>query len=714
MNELKEYNKAFLHYLNGEYELLNDKQKRIFTKDMPDISPKKITIRNICLALGIVCPEEYVSIADEPQKLVFRSKNVKPGYVCLIIRSAEEFEAVAITTQGQYEQAVENGAKIIIMGRKAFYDAGLDEKAHPVILVDDIDERVLRFFSIFRARQKAKVVMLTGSVGKTTTKDLCDIVTRNHFKTFASANNRNTVHRTAQHIFNNCDKNNDVYIQECGAGYVDSVRLAASILQPDILILTNVYEHHMQIYRSYENLFGDKVSGDDYLRKDGVVITNYDDENIRKHKFKNKTITFAIDYEDADYRAINIKQFRDELSFDIFEKATGHVSNIKVRMLGRHNVYNVMAAFILGRVLGVSEKDLGEDLLEYKTTGIRQNLVNIGGVYINVDCYNVAEESIMAMLKAGEEFDLDNGCRRIALVGGENKLGAKVYERSSSFGRKLAEVKLDEILFCGVKKRNEAVLNKYGDAINMKKSFDRISNVPSGLSTQVKDMVKFLNKSVKRGDLVMVKGIYWLNMVVAIDKVFGTSFSFDFNDYKDITSKIEARGYIASLIKVFGEVELLDAPVADGKLTIPKKIHGYPVFRVKNSAFKGNTDIKNIDFGKSIKNLGAGAFADCTSVRELNIPSNVKVIEKGVFRRCTNLTSVIISEGLTHISTRAFDGCSNLNDVYIPSSVGMIEENVFRDCPDVTILCSENSFAHKYALKNNIKFKLKNILSLEQ
>lgn len=705
--KIKEYDIAFLHYLNGEYELLSDKQSEIFVRNIPNIDSKKMTIRNVCQGLGIGVPVEYEMIADEVRKLTYRSKNVKAGDICLIIRSAEDFEAGRMTTRKQYEQAVENGAKVIIMGKEAFYAAGLNEKDYPVILVDNINERILKFFSIFRARQKAKVIMITGSVGKTTTKSLCNTIAKNHFKTFTNSKNFNTVHQTARYMVNNCDKDNDVYIQECGAGYVGSVRFAASILQPDIFILTNVYEHHLQMYKTYENIFADKVSADDYLKKDGIVITNYDDENIRKYQFSHKIITFSIDYEDADYRAINIKQFRDELSFAIREKATGHTVDIKVRMLGKHNVYNILTAFILGRVLDVSEKDIQEDLFEYRTDGIRQNLVNVGGIYINVDCYNVAEESILAMLKAGEEFDLDDGCKRIALIGGENKLGNKVVERSSAFGEKIAGIKMDKVLFCGVKKKTEASLNKYGDAVSIKKSFDRCSNVPSGLSTKIKHMVKFLNKNVSCGDLVMIKGIYWLNMAVAIDKAFGTSFSFDFSAYKDITTKIKDRGYVASLIEVFEEVEILEAPVNNGKLIIPKKIKHYPVFRIKSAAFKGNDDIVNIDFGKSIKNIGESSFSRCKCIKEIQIPSNVKVIENEAFSQCSSLVSVILSEGVTHISINAFAKCENLKEVYIPSSVRMIEKNAFKGCPDVVIYCIENSFAYKYAQENDIEFKLR-------
>lgn len=705
MRALKHYEQSFINYLEGNHDELSDAEKGVYLGDKPQIHNENITLRNLCEGLGIALPAKYEDIADEPQKIAFRDKDVKQGDVCLILRSAEEFDSRLMSTEREYNRAIEYGAKLIIMGADDFHKAGLDEENFPVILMDNSNERVQRLFSILREQQKAKVVMMTGSIGKTTTKEMCMAITKNRFKMFSNPNNSNTVQKTAYHAFYNSNDANEVYIQECGAGNKGSVRLAASILQPDIFILTNVHEHHLQAYHTFENLFDDKTSADDYLKKDGVIITNFDDENIRNHNFKHRVISFAIDYAEADYRALNIVQFRDELSFDILETKTSHLVHIKVKLLGKHNAYNILAAYIMGKELGLTEEQIKEDLLEYHTTGIRQNLTNVGGVYINVDCYNVAEESIIAMLKGGETFELDPGSKRIALIGGENKLGSEVIPRSKEAGKKLAGIKMDKVLFCGIKNRTEPYLNHFGDAVSMKAGYDEVSNVPSKMGTRIKHMVKFLDKNVKRGDLVMFKGIYHLDMPIAIDKYFGTSFSYELGHYRKTIQKFKTENYVANMIPKFDEMEIVDIPVKSGKLTIPKKIEGNPVFRIRKRAFRNNEEIKSINFGKSVKNIGDRAFWGCTNLEKLNIPSNVKVIEERAFGKCTNLTHVYISNGVTHISTRAFMRCNELVEVHIPPSVGMIEENAFRGCGNVVIFCKEGTYAHEYAKRHNIKFE---------
>lgn len=704
--KLEDYYIAFQKSLNGKMEELSGKDREIYGENLFRINSKKATLRVVCDGLGIDVPKRYEAIADDRIKVKFRSEYVSEGDVCLILRSAEDFQMKRTTSKDQYDVAIERGAKLVIMGRQEFLNSGLNEEDCPVILVDDLNARILRLFSMVRKQHNEKIVMITGSVGKTTTKELCDTVTKNRFQTFVNFANTNSVHKVAAHLFNKVNQKNEVYIQEAGAGYVGSVTLAGAMLQPDIFILTNVYKHHMENYETLANVFFDKTGTDEFMAKDGVIITNYDDENIRNYQFKHKVVSFAIENEDADYRAVNIKQTMDYLSCDIVEKATGSVAGIKVKIVGEHNIYNILAAYVLAKVLGVKDSEIQEDLLEYKTDGIRQNLSNVGGTYFNIDCYNVAEESILAMLKAGEKFELEEGARRIAIIGGENKLGSEATKRSEAFGRKLAGIKMDRYLFCGVKVENEKAYNKFGDGKALRRGFREVSKIPNEYSWKIPNIIWFLRRHVKRGDLVMLKGIYHLNMTIAVDRVFGTSYSFALPHYNATTQMINEGGYEASLIEKFKELQILKAPVKDGKLVIPGKMQDHPVFRIKEETFKNQKSIKEIDFGKSLKNIGKEAFFGCENVEKLLIPWNVKVIEQSAFEKCTGLSQVTVQDGVTHIAEKAFADCANLKKIFLPETIGMIEEAAFEGCEDVVISCVKDSFAHKYAVKNELAFEL--------
>lgn len=704
--ELKSYYVSFLNYLEGKIEKLSDEEKKIYGENLYEISSKVNTLQILCDGLGIEVPENLRGIKDDKQRFKFKPDNVSKGDVFIVLRSAEEFEMKRTTTKDLCDAALERGAKLIVIGRADFENNEMSTEQYPVLLVDHMNERLLRLFSLIRKQQKGKVVMITGSVGKTTTKQMCEAVTKNRFETFVNTGNTNSVYKVAYHLFHKVQKKNEVYIQESGAGYKGSVTLGGAMLQPDIFILTNVYKHHMENYETLANVFFDKTGPDDFMTEDGIIITNYDDENIRNYEFKHKVVSFAVDYKEADYRAVNIRQKTDVLSCDIIENATGNSVNVQVKIVGEHNIYNILAAYVLAKVLGVPDSKICEDFLAYKTTGIRQNLSNIGGIYFNIDCYNVAEESILAMLKAGEKFELADGARRIAVIGGENKLGDDASSRSEAFGRKLAGIHVDRYLFCGVKKESAAAYNKFGDGKSIQKGFREVSKIPNEYSWKIPNITWFLKRHVRRGDLVMLKGIYHLNMTIAVDKVFGTSFSYGLSHYKETTKNIKSGKYEASLIEKFKQLQILKAPVENGKLTIPEKIDNYPVFRIKNEAFRGNAKIRGIDFGNRMKNIGAGAFADCKNLKKLMIPWNVMVIEREAFLNCTGLEQVVLQEGVTHIGERVFADCKSLKRIYIPETVGMIEENAFEGCKNLVIRCTNNSFAHDYAVKNKIAFEI--------
>ncbi len=638
---------------------------------------RKTTLREICDGLGIAVPKKYQAIADEERGLSFRSKRTHKGDICLIIRSGEDFRTKATPTSEQYRIAIENGASLIIMGKESFEKAGLDESEFPVILIDKLNKRVAKYIATLRDRQRGKVVMLTGSIGKTTTKDMCGVIAEKYFDAFVNKRNTNTPHQVVKHLFENSLHSYDIYVQECGAGYWGSVGFSAEMLRPDIFILTNIYGHHLQVYKTMENLFNDKAHADMVMPEDGVIITNYDDEMIRAHKFRHKVVSFAINYKDADYIATDIHQDLEFLKFNICEKATGDSIPVSVQILGEHNVYNILAAFIMGRQMGLSNEQLQNALGEYHTTGVRQNLSNVGGVHLNMDCYNVAEESLMSMLKAGEKMQLPEGSRKLALIGGENKLGKTIVERSVNFGRSISDIGFDKILFCG---REGGSCQKYGDAENVMKGFKESSEIPCELSMDVNSMTDFLRREVKPGDLVMVKGIYNLDMPIAVDRAFGTSYSYGLSVYKEEMETIKENGYVLNLIPTLGCVEVVSAPLNEGRLSIPDVAGGYEVFRIAPKMANRNSSVTEVEFGSKVMNIGEEAFAGCRNIQRLLIPGNVKVIEESAFAECTGLEEVIIENGVTHIGAKAFAGCSSLKKVSIPETVGYTADDAFEGC----------------------------------
>ncbi|MBO5995345.1 MAG: leucine-rich repeat protein, partial [Firmicutes bacterium] len=651
-----------------------------------------MSLKETCDLLGIEVPENFRDRADEMLSLCFHFKKLKPGDTYLMLRSYEGYSGKGLTTKDQYDEAIAKGAKLIIMSRDYFEDFDGNEDEFPVILIDDARNKISNFFKQLKGVH-GHTVMITGSIGKTTTKDLCATVAEKNFKYYANSKNTNTLVQAARHVFSESLNPREVFIQECGMGYRESVELASEMLEPDIFILTNIYKHHILALGSYENIIYEKTSPDKHMPPHGVIITNYDEEVIRNHDFQHRVISFGVNNEDVDYRAINLNQQYDILSFDVLERETGIKTHLEVNLLGEHNAYNILAAYVLGRYLGVAPEKLSEDFKTFKPSGLRQNVRNIGGVVTFVDCYNVSEESIRSSLEAGLTIPLEEGARRIALVGGENKLGKNVKSRSYEFGKTLADLNYDKFLFCGTEDTSMFGLNRFGDGEDVARGFQEVSDTPSEYLDTVEDIMEAIQKNVRRGDLMVLKGVWRIGMPVAMDKLFGTSLSYGFSQLTTGKTRVKgnrSRGYYIPAMDV---VEVTRIKANNGHIEVPDEIEGHPVTRISPDTFGSDPEITSVHFGNSLRNISAELFKNCTGLTEINIPGNVKMIEENAFNGCIGLESVSLEEGVLHISEGAFADCGALKTISIPDSVGMIEENAFENCDLLKIRCSKDSFA---------------------
>lgn len=677
----------------------NSAEYREFREHLIQRGNKQLSLREICTLMGIDVPYKFRHIADEKnQNLSVSEAGLRVGGIMFLV-----FEDIDM--KQWLDNMVKIGAKVIFVDRKAYFRrARLWFRNYPVIFLDDIIEQVGAVFSTIKAMNQVKTIAMTGSVGKTTTNKLCNSIIAKEYNVVTNKGNLNSYKSIANHIFSDLTSETEVYIQEVGAANINSVRKAGCMLRPDAFILLNVEKHHMNHYKTFENLFDDKTSMDDYLAEDGVVIANFDDEGIASHQFKHRVISFGIDTEkDVDYRAANIVQNRDVLELDVLHD--GKTTHMKLHVFGKYNAYNALAAFAVSRWMKIPETKIVEHIASYHAAGIRQSFQNIGGRYLYVDCYNACEASIIATANAFNEFELDEENRKIGYITGENALGDYARETSLRIGRGLGESKLDEIVCVGTDKTDEASINDFGDVAALLEGIRQTGEMESQILTDVDAIAEHIRKNVNVGDLAIFKGLDTLDMTVALDKALGTGFSYDYRYYTLRTVDIEEGDYKGRVIEVMGESELLGVDNLGAKLVIPDEFAGYPVFRIGKRIFKDKWQIREIDFGSSVKNIGKGAFYNCSGLETLRIPGNVKVIERGAFRSCENLKSVVMEDGVTHIGQNAFRANSKLEKVFIPKTVLNIETDAFKYSNGVTIICEKGSYAETYAVANSIEYK---------
>ena len=662
---------------------------------------KSFSIAEICEIMGIKVPKKVKSIQDiKCTNITLRRGDLDKGAVYFggydIIESSD-----------YYDKIFEKGAVVIFMDPKN-YKKFPPRDDQPVILLKKYVKMQGKFFNYVKEQYNIPTIAITGSIGKTTTTQLLNCIFSEKYNIFKYSGNWNTCSSIANHIMTGLSPDNNMYIQECGAGDLLSIEKSAAMLRPDAYILTNVLPHHLNKYKTVENVFKDKTSISKYLKPNGVMVTNFDDERIANHKFHHKVISVGINTkENVDYRATNIVQNNEYLELDVLY-GNDKSCHIKMNIFGKHNAYNILFAFAMAIHYGIDEKTIQKGILKFRTSGIRQNVRNIGGVTFFIDCYNVCNDSIKAMIKTVEETNVPKGAKRIAVLGGENKLGADYEKISYQLGEELKDNKLDHIICYSLADDTQESIDYYGESKPVYKALIDNGYKNASLITNRKDLIKELKKLLKPGDICLIKGNAELDMTLAIDEIYGTSITMDHEYKPERNTIVQDKNYKMKVNMDLGMGSIFEYLGNDVKeITIPDEVKGYPVFRVGKKLFSEKEKLEKINFGNSIQNIGISAFARNDGIKELHIPGNVKWISAYAFAHCTNLEKVVIEEGLINISKYAFFNCSSLKEIELPKSLEVIDSTAFNGVKELTIISKKGSNAQKFANKRKIDFKVK-------
>ncbi|MCQ2547959.1 MAG: leucine-rich repeat protein [Clostridia bacterium] len=586
-----------------------------------------LSLREICEITNTPLPKRFNKVADikNPRLISGTAKVVKKGdiYVGTLRREGERFISMV-------ENASAKEPLAMIMPKSDFDACQLKEEDYPVILVENIEKFVETLCQHYRSLFDGKVVSFTGSVGKTTTNALCKAAVSYDYRALGHRGNENGYFQILQNIqkfMKNSGKlKPSMYFQEIGASTPGSVRLGAEFLRPDVFLFTNIKEHGLNAYGTIENLLEDKASIDHFLSDDGLVITNFDDERLRAHKFEHRVVSIGVDSEDVDYRAVNIEQKGVFLECDIV--FLGKSQHLKMNVLGNHNAYNMAMAFALALEMGVSPENAAKGIADYRPSGIRQNFSKINDFYLMMDCYNVAEDSMISMLESQMAFN--NRGRKIAVLGAENGLGEIADAKTLELGHKIAEFDLDEIIFFGTDSQEYDDLQRFGNGKLLMEAFqEKNSKTKCSFMWKHEELGEYLKEIVKPEDSLFVKTITHLQTSFAIDYAFGTQFAYGAHKSLSRHNKADGYTYMTSAFSPYGILE--DAPVVNGQVKIPAEIEGVAIYAIADGAFKNKKDIKKVEIEEGLVNIGKNAFKGCANLVECSIPESVQLIGEGAF-----------------------------------------------------------------------------------
>lgn len=427
----------------------------------------------------------------EIAKAVFGKVNIeKEVYGCEIDNRRVQPQSLFICIKGERfdghdfaESAVEEGA-VAVMCEK---ELNLPENIAQII-VSDTSKAFLQFANYYRRKFDIPFVGVTGSVGKTTVKDMIHALLSQKNKTLKTEGNLNNqigLPRTLMEL----DKTYDYAVIEMGMNHRGEISTLSLISQVDIAVINNIGTSHIGNLGSKENIMKAKLEILDGMKKSSTLILNGDDELLSKYKNEEyKVVFFGIDNEKAAYTAKNIK-FEDEYtSYTLFSKQ-GEVE-IKLPSFGKHGVLNSLAAFSVISELGLDISDYKDGLENFLSTGMREKHIKIGDIMFIEDCYNASPDSVRAAINT---LNSKKNHRKIFVFGDMLELGQMSKQAHIDVGIQAAKMDVDMVLCLGVYSELTARSAKE-NGVKIAKSFDSKTK-----------LAEYLYDNLQSGDVVTFK-----------------------------------------------------------------------------------------------------------------------------------------------------------------------------------------------------------------
>ena len=450
----------------------------LYVKDIIRLCNGKLLNGNLDLLLGDFCKD---------------SRLVKFGDVYVGIKG-EVFDGNKF-----YLDAILNGASVCILDS---ISEDAEYRDATVVLVDDTVKCLQELASYKRDLYDIPVVAITGSVGKTSTKDIIASVVEQKYKTCKTIGNYNNHIGVPLTILSL--KDHEALIVEMGMNHLGEISILSKIAKPTISVVTNVGTAHIGNLGSRENILKAKLEILDGMI-DNKLIINYDNDMLfsafdeLKDSYEISTVSIK---NDAIYKAINIKEDIFSSEFDIENIS----SDIRVNVGGEAFIYNAMVAYAVGNVLCISDEDIKSGINKFKLSSGRLERKINNGITIIDDTYNANFDSMKASIELlGKVKDK----RKILILGDMLELG----EYSDEFHLKMGEVvfnnKIDKLITIG-----DASINIEKKAIELGMSSENCYHF-----NKENECYELVLDLLKEDDIVLVKGSHGIHLDKVVNKI---------------------------------------------------------------------------------------------------------------------------------------------------------------------------------------------------
>jgi len=427
------------------------------------------------------------------------TRQIKKGDIYIGIKG-ENFDGNTF-----YEKALENGAKVVIL-ENIEIPKEIEEKYpdRTIIIVKDTIQAIQKLASYKRNMYNIPVIAVTGSVGKTSTKDiLASVISKKYkvLKTEGNLNNQIGLPLTILKL-----KDQTAMVLEMGMSELGEIRTLTKIAKPTLAVITNVGTSHIGTLGSRQNILKAKLEILEGLQKQGTLVINNDNEPLNTWNKQNNTykvITYGIETK-SDITASKIEL--QEYTSNFIANLKNEKLDIEVPVGGKHFVYNSLCALAVGKLLNISNDEIKIGIKQFELTKNRMDIKKLDNNIIINDCYNANYDSMVAAITYLAKI---NTKRKIAVLGDMLNLGEYSKELHEKVGEEIVKNKIDILITVG--KESKYIQEK---AIKQGIMKENTYNFDTNEAA-----IQQLNKTLKPDDAILIKASNAMNFYEIVEEL---------------------------------------------------------------------------------------------------------------------------------------------------------------------------------------------------
>ena len=470
----------------------------------------------IKLGLGKIRMEDVARFCSGELYDYTKNSDASAEFVCTDSREAD-VDTLFVATRGERVDghdyivgALDRGCRCVLC---EYVPAGIAGREAAFVVVENSIDAFALTARGYRERKPLKTVALTGSVGKTTTKELTASILQRETKLYATSGNFNSVIGMPMSLMEApCDRDTAVF--EMGMSSPGEIRSMTHAATPDIAMVINVGSSHLEYLKTRDNIAKAKLEIAEGLKDGGILLLNGDEPLLRKYVKKGKYSIIYVGIENTkncDIYAENIFVGNRSTSFDLCFKGR-MIRSLKFNILGKKFVYNAAFAASAALLLGASEDAVRRGLEEYLPSEMRQSISEKNGITVIADCYNSAPESVRAAIDTLSSLEVQG--KRIAVLGDMRELGADSDNMHREVGEYVAKNGVDVLLTLG---ESGAYIAEGAIRCGM--------NAHCVFVERDTDNIEMLcleiENNMSKGDAVLFKASRSLRLERAIERLFG-------------------------------------------------------------------------------------------------------------------------------------------------------------------------------------------------